>query len=295
MQIIDGKKVAAEVKEKLKAAIEKGMGEGLRAPRIGAVIVGHDGGSEAYIGNLKRNCEKLGVDFTLFRAEDDITEEKLLEVIADFNANDEIDGYIIQFPLPRHINTQHVIEAIDPAKDMDGMNPINVGRMYIGLEANKPATPSSVLELIRRYEIPTSGKHAVVIGRSDVIGKPVSTMLLQKGYPGDCTVTVCHSRTKDIEKICREADILIAALGKPGFVKADMVKDGAVVLDVGTTMVKDETSKTGWRLKGDVDFDNVAPKTQYITPVPGGVGPLTICCLLGNLVRAWQKHLNHNQ
>lgn len=294
MQIIDGKKVAAEVKEELKAAIEKGMAEGLRAPRIGAMIVGHDGGSEAYIGNLKRNCEKLGVDFTLFRAEDDITEEKLLEVIADFNANDEIDGYIIQFPLPRHINTQHVIEAIDPAKDMDGMNPINVGRMYIGLEANKPATPSSVLELIRRYEIPTSGKHAVVIGRSDVIGKPVSTMFLQKGYPGDCTVTVCHSRTKDIEKICREADILIAALGKPGFVKADMVKDGAVVLDVGTTMVKDDTSKTGWRLKGDVDFDNVAPKTQYITPVPGGVGPLTICCLLGNLVRAWQKHLNHN-
>ena len=292
MKLIDGKETAKTIKAEISKAVEEAVTAGDRRPGMGAIIVGHDGGSEAYIANLGKNCELLGINLTLRRLEDSISEADLLKEIAKFNADPVIDGYIIQFPLPKHIDSQKIIEAIDPAKDMDGMHPFNVGRMSIGLEANKPATPSAVIELIRRYEIPTASKHAVVIGRSDVIGKPVSTMLLQKGWPGDCTVTVCHSRTKDIKKICREADIIVAALGRPGFVTGDMVKDGAVVLDVGTTRVKDDTKKSGWALKGDVNFEEVAPKTEYITPVPGGVGPVTVCCLLSNLIKAWRRNIS---
>ena len=290
MKLIDGKEVAKTIKAEIAGMVEAALQKGIRRPCMGAIIVGHDGGSEAYISNLGKTCDKVGVDFHLVRLEDTVSETELIDEVNKLNDNTLIDGYIIQFPLPKHIDSQKIIESINPAKDMDGMHPFNVGRMTIGLESNKPATPSSVIELIRRYEIPTSGKHAVIIGRSNVIGKPVSTMLMQKGYPGDCTITVCHSRTKDIKKLCREADILIAALGSPGFVTEDMVKEGAVVLDVGTTMVKDDSKKSGWSLKGDVDFEAVAEKTDFITPVPGGVGPVTVCCLLQNLMRAWSKN-----
>lgn len=287
MKIIDGKETAKQIKEELSALVEKAKERNIRPPHIGAIIIGNDGGSQAYVGNLKKNCEAIGADITIFTREENITEVELLSLISEINKDPEIDGYIIQFPLPKHIDTQKIIEAIAPEKDIDGMNPLNVGRAQIGLPAFFPATPSSVIELIRRYGIETSGKHAVVIGRSEVIGRPVSSMLLKKGYPGDCTVTVCHSRTKDIPDLARQADILIAALGKPGFVTTDMVKQGAVVIDVGTTRVVDETSKKGFRLKGDVDFENVSQKCEYITPVPGGVGPMTVCCLLRNLFTAW--------
>ena len=290
MRLIDGKEVAKSIKAEISQEIEEALGNNIRRPCMGAVIVGHDGGSEAYIANLKKTCEAVGVDLTLLRLEEEISEQVLIDKVVFLNESPEIDGYIIQFPLPKHIDSQKIIERIEPSKDMDGMHPYTVGRMIIGLESNRPATPSSVIELIKRYEIPTSGLNAVVIGRSDVIGKPVANMLIQKSYPGNCTVTVCHSRTRDIKRICRDADILIAALGSPGFVTSDMVKEGAVVLDVGTTRVKDETKKSGWSLKGDVAFEEVADKTSFITPVPGGVGPVTVCCLLQNLMKAWRHN-----
>lgn len=291
MVLIDGKEVAKTIKEEISQEVRNAEARDIRRPCMGALIVGHDGGSEAYIANLKKTCDAVGVNLHLIRLEEGISEQELLDEIIFLNGNPEIDGYIIQFPLPKHIDSQKVIEHIEPNKDMDGMHPFNVGRMIIGLDSNRPATPSSVIELLRRYEIPTKGKHAVVIGRSDVIGKPVANMLLQKSYPGDCTVTVCHSRTENIEEICREADILIAALGRPGFVTENMVKEGAVVIDVGTTRVKDDSKKSGWALKGDVDFEAVAPKASYITPVPGGVGPVTVCCLLLNLMKAWRNNV----
>ena len=259
---------------------------GERPPHLVALIVGHDGGSEAYIANKERNCNAVGIRSTNLRFDESITEEELLAEIHRLNVDPEVDGIIIQLPLPRHIDSQKVTEALDYRKDVDGFHPINVGRMAIGLPAFRPATPSGIIELLRRYEIPTKGRHAVVLGRSNIVGKPIATMLMQKGEPGDCTVTVCHSSTPDIKEKCLQADIIVSALGVPGFVTADMVKQGAVVIDVGTTRVPDPTAKSGSRLKGDVDFDAVKDLCSWITPVPGGVGPMTNCILMLNTLAA---------
>lgn len=259
---------------------------GKRQPHLAAILVGHDGGSETYVASKVKACGECGFKSTLIRFEDNVTEAELLETVRRLNEDDDIDGFIVQLPLPRHIDEQKVIEAVRPDKDVDGFHPVNVGRMSIGLPCFLPATPAGIVELLRRYNIDTKGKHCVVLGRSNIVGKPVAAMLLQKGNPGNCTVTVCHSATPDLAEHTRRADIIIAAIGKPGFVTADMVKEGAVVIDVGTTRLKDATRKSGWRLRGDVDFDNVAPRCSYITPVPGGVGPMTIVTLMSNTLRA---------
>ncbi len=258
-------------------------------PHLVAVMVGHVGGSEAYVANKEKNCLAVGFKSTNLRFEDTISEKELLEVINKLNNDDEVDGIIIQLPLPRHIDSQKVTEALDYHKDVDGFHPINVGRLAIGLPAFKPATPSGVIELLKRYEIPTKGKHVVVLGRSNIVGKPVATMLMQKSNPGDATVTVCHSSTPNIKEICLTADIIVSALGVPGFVKEDMVKEGAVVIDVGTTRVPDPSRKSGSRLAGDVDFENVSPKCEWITPVPGGVGPMTNCILMKNTLASRKR------
>lgn len=286
MQIIDGKLMAARLKEEIAAEVDEMVASGQRPPHLVAVIVGHDGGSEAYVANKERNCREVGFKSTNIHFDEDITEEELLAEIIRLNNDNEVDGIIIQLPLPRHIDSQKVTEALDYHKDVDGFHPINVGRMAIGLPAFRPATPSGIIELLRRYEIPTKGKHAVVIGRSNIVGKPIATMLMQKACPGDCTVTICHSSTPDIKELCRKADIIVAALGKPGFVKEDMVKEGAIVIDVGTTRVADPTKKSGSRLCGDVDFEAVKDKCEWITPVPGGVGPMTNCILMKNTLAA---------
>ena len=286
MQIIDGKLMAARLKEEIAAEVSEMTARGERPPHLVALIVGHDGGSEAYIANKERNCNAVGIRSTNLRFDESITEEELLAEIHRLNVDPEVDGIIIQLPLPRHIDSQKVTEALDYRKDVDGFHPINVGRMAIGLPAFRPATPSGIIELLRRYEIPTKGRHAVVLGRSNIVGKPIATMLMQKGEPGDCTVTVCHSSTPDIKEKCLQADIIVSALGVPGFVTADMVKQGAVVIDVGTTRVPDPTAKGGSRLKGDVDFDAVKDLCSWITPVPGGVGPMTNCILMLNTLAA---------
>lgn len=288
MTLIDGKKVADTIKEEIGATVEKMVAEGKKRPHLAAILVGHDGGSETYVAHKVRACEQCGFKSTLIRFEDDVTEEKLLEAIEALNDDPDVDGFIVQLPLPRHISEQKIIEAIDYRKDVDGFHPINVGRMSIGLPCYLSATPAGIMELIARYDIPTKGKRCVVLGRSNIVGKPVATLMMQKHQPGDATVTVCHSATENIKDICREADIIIAALGKPGFVTADMVKPGAAIIDVGTTRVADATRKSGFRLRGDVDFDNVAPLCSYITPVPGGVGPMTICSLMKNTLLAGQ-------
>lgn len=286
MQIIDGKMMAARLKEEIAAEVNEMVSKGERPPHLVAIIVGHDGGSEAYVANKEKNCKAVGIKSTNLRYDETISEEELLKEIKRLNEDAEVDGIIIQLPLPRHIDAQKVTEALDYHKDVDGFHPINVGRMAIGLPAFRPATPSGIIELLRRYEIPTKGKHAVVLGRSNIVGKPIATMLMQKAQPGDCTVTVCHSSTPDIKSKCLEADIIVAALGMPGFVKEDMVKEGAVVIDVGTTRVPDPTAKNGSRLHGDVDFENVKEKCSWITPVPGGVGPMTNCILMLNTLAA---------
>lgn len=288
MTLIDGKKVADQIKEEIGATVEKMVAEGKKRPHLAAILVGHDGGSETYVTHKVRACEQCGFKSTLIRFEDDVTEEKLLEAIETLNRDADVDGFIVQLPLPRHISEQKIIEAIDYRKDVDGFHPINVGRMSIGLPCYLSATPAGIMELIARYDIPTKGKRCVVLGRSNIVGKPVATLMMQKHVPGDATVTVCHSATENIKEICREADIIIAALGKPGFVTADMVKPGAAIIDVGTTRVPDASRKSGFRLRGDVDFDNVAPLCSYITPVPGGVGPMTICSLMKNTLLAGQ-------
>lgn len=288
MTLIDGKKVADQIKEEIGATVEKMVAEGKKRPHLAAILVGHDGGSETYVAHKVRACEQCGFKSTLIRFEDDVTEEKLLEAIETLNRDADVDGFIVQLPLPRHISEQKIIEAIDYRKDVDGFHPINVGRMSIGLPCYLSATPAGIMELIARYDIPTKGKRCVVLGRSNIVGKPVATLMLQKHVPGDATVTVCHSATENIKEICREADIIIAALGKPGFVTADMVKPGAAIIDVGTTRVPDASRKSGFRLRGDVDFDNVTPLCSYITPVPGGVGPMTICSLMKNTLLAGQ-------
>lgn len=286
MQLIDGKKTSTEIKQEIAAEVAAMVADGKRRPHLAAILVGHDGGSETYVANKVKSCAECGFESTLLRFEDDITEEELLAEVRKLNDNPEIDGFIVQLPLPKHIDEQRVIETVNPDKDVDGFHPVNVGRLSIGLPGFKSATPAGIIELLRRYNIPTSGKHVVVIGRSNIVGKPVASLLMQKGNPGDATVTVCHSRTANLPEITRQADIIIAALGKPGFVTADMVKDGATVIDVGTTRVPDATRKSGFRLSGDVDFENVAPKCAFITPVPGGVGPMTICSLMLNTLQA---------
>ena len=287
MELIDGKKVSQEIRKEIAAEVAKMVAEGRKRPHLAAVLVGHDGGSETYVANKIKACEECGFVSTLERFESNITEAELLAVVDKLNNDADVDGYIVQLPLPKHISEEKITEAIDPRKDVDGFHPQNVGRMAIGAPSFISATPQGIIELIKRYNIPTAGKHAVVIGRSNIVGRPMSILLSQKGI--DCTVTVCHSRTANMKEICRQADIIVAALGKPLFVTADMVKPGAVIIDVGTTRVPDATAARGWRLKGDVDFQNVAPLCSYITPVPGGVGPMTIVSLMKNTLLAGQK------
>ena len=289
MKLIDGKQTAATIKAEIKAEVDNIVARGGKRPYLAAILVGHDGGSETYVRNKVLACEACGFQSTLLRFEDDITEAQLLEEVGKLNRDETVDGFIVQLPLPRHISEQKVIEAIDYRKDVDGFHPINVGRMAIGLPCYISATPKGILELLRRYDIPTSGKKCVILGRSNIVGKPMAQLMMQKQY-GDSTVTVCHSRSATLKEECRQADIIIAAIGQPAFLKADMVKPGAVVIDVGTTRVPDATKKSGFRLSGDVDFENVAPLCSYITPVPGGVGPMTICMLMLNTLAAG-KHL----
>ncbi len=287
MELIDGKKTAAEMKAEIAEEVRKIKAQGGKIPHLAAVLIGHDGGSETYVAYKIKDCEEVGYKSTLVRYEDDVTEAELLAKVDELNKDEDIDGFIVQLPLPAHISEQKVIEAIDPGKDVDGFHPVNVGRMVIGLPSFVSATPDGIVELIKRHRIGTSGKNCVVLGRSNIVGRPVSVLMSQKGM--DATVTVVHSRTKNIREICAQADILIAAIGSPEFVKADMVKEGAVVIDVGTTRVKSDQTKSGWKLKGDVAFDEVAPKCSFITPVPGGVGPMTRVSLLKNTLLAAKK------
>lgn len=289
MQLIDGKAVAEQVKQEIAEQVATMMENGMKRPHLAAILVGHDGGSETYVAAKVKACAVCGFKSTLIRFESDVTEKELLQKIAELNNDPDVDGFIVQLPLPKHINEQHIIEAIDYRKDVDGFHPINVGRMSIGLPCFVSATPNGIMELLRRYNIETRGKKCVVLGRSNIVGKPMAMLLMQKSNPGNCTVTVCHSNTVNIKEECRQADIIIAALGQPEFVTADMVKPGAVVIDVGTTRIPDETKKSGFRLSGDVKFDEVAPLCSYITPVPGGVGPMTICSLMKNTLLAGQK------
>lgn len=284
MQLIDGKATATAIKGEIAAKVAERLSKGLRAPHLVAILVGHDGGSETYVANKVKACEACGFQSTVIRREDTITEDELLALIQTLNDDANVDGFIVQLPLPRHIDEQKVIEAVKPEKDVDGFNPINVGRMSLGMPCFKSATPAGIVELLKRYNIPTRGKNCVIIGRSNIVGKPLATLMMQKGI--DATVTVCHSATENLAEITRNADILVAALGKPAFVTADMVKEGATVIDVGTTRVPDPTRKSGFRLSGDVDFENVAPKCSFITPVPGGVGPMTIAMLMINTLAA---------
>lgn len=291
MELIDGKRVADDIKKEIAAEVEQMVAEGKKRPHLAAILVGHDGGSETYVAHKVKACEQCGFKSTLIRFEDSITEAELLSAIDGLNKDADIDGFIVQLPLPKHISEQKVIEAIDYRKDVDGFHPINVGRMSIGLPCYVSATPAGIMELLARYHVETKGARCAVLGRSNIVGKPVATLMMQKHNPGDATVTVCHSATKDIKDICREADIIIAALGRPGFVTEDMVKPGATIIDVGTTRVPDATRKSGFRLRGDVDFDQVASKCSFITPVPGGVGPMTICSLMKNTLLAAQHKI----
>lgn len=291
MELIDGKKVADAIKQEIAAEVSAMTSRGEKQPHLAAILVGHDGGSETYVAHKVKACEQCGFRSTVIRYEDDVTESELLDAIARLNANPDVDGFIVQLPLPRHIDEQRIIEAIDYRKDVDGFHPVNVGRMSIGLPCFVSATPQGIVELLRRYDIDTRGAHCVVLGRSNIVGKPVAQLMMQKALPGDATVTVCHSRTKNIKDYLLSADIIIAALGSPGFVTADMVKPGAVIIDVGTTRVPSTETKSGFRLKGDVDFDAVAPLCSYITPVPGGVGPMTIVSLMKNTLLAAQHKI----
>lgn len=291
MQLIDGKAVSAQIKKEIAEEVMQIKARGGKIPHLAAVLVGHDGGSETYVANKVKACEEVGFKSTLIRYENGVTEQELLACVDKLNKDTDIDGFIVQLPLPQHISEDKITEAIDYRKDVDGFHPVNVGRMSLGLPCFLSATPSGIVELLRRYEIETKGKHCVILGRSNIVGKPAATLMLQKGYPGDCTVTVCHSRTKNIKDVCLQADIIIAALGVPEFLKGDMVKEGAVVIDVGTTRVPSNETKSGFRLTGDVAFEEVAPKCSYITPVPGGVGPMTIVSLMKNTLLAGKKEI----
>ena len=291
MKLIDGKETSKVIRREIAEEVKQILKDGGKRPHLAAVLVGHDGGSESYVKGKMRACEEVGFKSSLIRYEVNVTEEELLSKVRELNEDPDIDGFIVQLPLPKHISEQKVIETIDPRKDVDGFHPQNVGRMAIGLPSFVSATPQGILELLKRYEIETEGRHCVIVGRSNIVGRPMSILMSQKGYPGNATVTVCHSRTPNIEEVCRQADILIAAIGSPGFVKEDMVKKGAIVIDVGTTRMPSTKTKSGWKLRGDVDFDNVAPKTSYITPVPGGVGPMTITSLIINTLKAAKKEI----
>jgi len=291
MQLIDGKQTAAIIKQEIAETVAKMVQEGKKRPHLAAILVGHDGGSETYVSNKVKDCATVGFESTLVRFEDNVSEAELLAKVHELNNNNDIDGFIVQLPLPKHISENKIIEAISPEKDVDGFHPVNLGRLVIGMPSFVSATPAGIVELISRYKIETAGKHCVVIGRSNIVGRPVSILLSQKAKPGNCTVTVCHSQTPNIAEITRQADILIAAIGSPGFVKGDMVKEGAVVIDVGTTRLPSETTKSGFKLFGDVLFDEVAPKCSFITPVPGGVGPMTIVSLLKNTLAAGRKEI----
>ena len=285
MTIIDGKKVASDIKQQIAAEVKEIIAHGGKRPHLAAILVGHDGGSETYVANKVKACEECGFASTLIRYEDNVTEAELLNKINELNQNDDVDGFIVQLPLPPHIDEQKVIEAVNPKKDVDGFHPINVGKMALGLPCFISATPNGIIELLKYYHIETSGKKCVILGRSNIVGKPMAQLMIQK-HIGDATVTVCHSHSKTLKEECRNADIIIAAIGQPEFVTADMVKEGAVVIDVGTTRVPDATRKKGFRLCGDVKFDEVADKCSFITPVPGGVGPMTICSLMMNTLKA---------
>lgn len=287
-ELIDGKATATAIKAQIAREVEAIMAQGGRQPHLAAVLVGHDGGSETYVKNKVIACEQCGFKSSLIRFEEQVSEEELLSCVKKLNEDDDIDGFIVQLPLPSHIDEQKIIMAIDYRKDVDGFHPVNVGRMSIGLPCFISATPLGILTLLQHYKIQTSGKKCVILGRSNIVGKPMAQLMMQKQY-GDATVTVCHSHSANLKEECREADILIAAIGRPGFVTADMVKDGAVVIDVGTTRVPDAFRKSGYRLCGDVRFEEVAPKCSFITPVPGGVGPMTICSLMKNTLAAGKK------
>ena len=289
MEILDGKKTSTEVKEELAVAVAARKEKGLKTPHLAAILVGEDGASLTYVNAKVKACEKVGFDSSLVRLGTETSEEELLAEIEKLNANPAIDGFIVQLPLPKHIDEQRVINAVSPEKDVDGFHPENYGRVALDLEAFIPATPNGILELIKRYNIETSGKHAVVVGRSHIVGAPMSILLGRNGYPGNCTVTLTHSRTKNLEEITKTADILIVALGKPEFITGEMVKEGAVIIDVGITRVVDESKKSGFRLLGDVEFNSAAEKASYITPVPGGVGPMTIASLMQNTLLACQR------
>jgi methylenetetrahydrofolate dehydrogenase (NADP+) / methenyltetrahydrofolate cyclohydrolase len=289
MILIDGKKTADEIKKEIAEEVRKIVSTGKRAPHLAAVLVGHDGGSETYVAFKIKDCEEVGFRSSLIRFEDDVTEDELIAKVHELNQDADLDGFIVQLPLPKHISEQKVIEAIDARKDVDGFHPENVGRLVLGMPAFLSATPFGIVELLKRYQIPTSGKNCVIVGRSNIVGRPLSILMSQKAV--NATVTVAHSQTKDLAKVCAEADILICALGSPEFIKSNMVKEGAVVIDVGTTRVNAPETKSGWRLKGDVKFDEVAPKCSYITPVPGGVGPMTRVSLLQNTLLAAKRYI----
>jgi methylenetetrahydrofolate dehydrogenase (NADP+) / methenyltetrahydrofolate cyclohydrolase len=288
MQLLDGRATAAAIKQELAQQVEQRRQQGRKIPHLAAVLVGNDGGSVTYVNAKVKSCEEIGFESSLLRFDAGITEEELLKVVEDLNQDERVDGFIVQLPLPAHIDEHKITLAIDPRKDVDGFHPVNLGNMVLGLPGFLPATPAGIIELLKRYQIETSGKHCVVLGRSNIVGTPVSIMLSRNTNPGNCTVTLAHSRTKNLKEVCQSADILIAAIGKPDFVTAEMVKPGAVIIDVGTTRVDDATKKAGWRLKGDVHFESVSPYASFITPVPGGVGPMTIASLMINTLRAME-------
>jgi len=287
MIIIDGKKVAAKLKADVRDEVIRRNSLGLKQPHLAAILVGNDGGSETYVAAKVKDCHEVGFQSTLIRFTDNVSETKLLGAVNQLNRDTSVDGFIVQLPLPRHINENNIIEAIDPSKDVDGFHPVNIGKMALGLPCFLPATPSGILQLIDYYNIETSGRHCVIIGRSNIVGTPLSILLSRKSNPGNCTVTLCHSSTQGLKELCLQADIIVAALGKPGFLTGDMVKTGVVVIDVGTTRIPSKTTKSGWKLSGDVDFKAVSPKCSYITPVPGGVGPMTRIVLLQNTLKAF--------
>ncbi len=289
MNIMDGKLVSQSVKDRLKQKVEERLAKGLKKPHLAAILVGNNGASETYVASKVKSCEEVGFTSTLIRLDASISQEALLDEIHLLNRQEDVDGILVQLPLPAHISEQEVINAIDADKDVDGFHPESVGRMVQGLPAFYPATPYGILLMLEHYRIETKGKHALVIGRSNIVGRPISILLNQNNYPGNCTVTVCHSHTPNLKELCLQADIIVAALGKPEFLTADMVKDGAVVIDVGITRVADPSKKSGFAIKGDVDYTNVAPKCSYITPVPGGVGPMTIAALLMNTLQACEQ------
>lgn len=291
MQLLDGKALAQQIKQEIAEEVSRQVAGGGKRPHLAAILVGNDGASETYVGSKVRSCEEVGFKSTLVRLEADIPEAELLKQIDWLNRNDDVDGFICQLPLPRHIDESRITLAIDPKKDVDGFHPINVGRMVQNLPAFLPATPYGIVQMLERHKIETEGRDCVVLGRSNIVGMPMAILLARKGYPGNCTVTLCHSRTRDLPGRLRQADIIVAALGQPEFVTGDMVKEGAVVIDVGITRVPDSTKKRGYALKGDVHFDSVAPKCSYITPVPGGVGPMTVTSLLMNTLKASRKEI----